>query len=272
MISTQDKLSAVRGDRDPIPRFVDIHCHCLPGLDDGPATLQDSVALCQALVTDGIDRVIATPHQLGRFDGQSCPRAIRAAANTLNAALKTQGIDIEVSIGADVRLDERMPRLIDEGKVLTLAEGRRHLLLEMPHSVFIDLGPLLAQLATRDVTVILSHPERHSSLQVRPELVFPWLRKGVLLQITAGSLLGDFGPDAEATAWHLLSWNMAAFVATDAHDTQARRPRMLEAFQAVREKLGPKVACRLFADNPGRVLSGQEMCYTAGPQGLGRDE
>lgn len=240
-------------------RFVDIHCHCLPGLDDGPATMAEALALCRALVWDGVDTVIATPHQLGRYDGQNEASEVRQAVSGLNAALAAEGLPLSVLPGADVRLDERIPALLGADRVLTLADGGSHLLVELPHEAFIDLRPLVVSLGSRGVKVVVSHPERHSVLMSSLAAVVPWLEAGALLQVTAASLLGGFGPAAGRAAWHWLRTHPAMIVATDAHDTLGRGPRMSEAFDLVAGRMGHAFARRVCVENPLCVLQGQEV-------------
>src|SRR3954466_2539362 len=110
---------------------VDIHCHCLPCLDDGPDSLVESLALCRALVADGITTVVATPHQLGRYDLRNGGPDIAQAAAALQRSLMVENIPLRVLPGADVRIDERIVRLMTEGHVLRLGGGS-YLLLELP--------------------------------------------------------------------------------------------------------------------------------------------
>ncbi|MAE69307.1 MAG: hypothetical protein CME06_02435, partial [Gemmatimonadetes bacterium] len=205
--------------------FVDIHCHCLPGLDDGPSSLAEALRLCRALVEDGITRVIATPHQLGGYEGRNDGPQVRSAVGRLNESLRDEGVVLEVLAGGDVRIDERIPRLIDEKSVLTLADGGRYLLLELPHEAYIEPMALISSLVPSGVCTIVSHPERHRFVQRHPRVVVPWLEAGSHLQITAGSLLGDFGRDARAASWHFLESGQAGLVATDAHHADRRPPR-----------------------------------------------
>lgn len=238
---------------------VDAHCHCLPGLDDGPASVSDAVELCRALVEDGVTTAIATPHQLGRFDGRVTAGAIRQGVADLNAVLIARGIPLSVVPGADVRVDERIPALLDTGQVLTLADSGKYLLLELPHDTFINIQPLLKEVTARQVTPILSHPERNVFLSRRPEVVIPWLEQGCMLQITAGSLTGSFGPAAERAAWHWLATGAASFVATDAHDAGARGPCMTQAIDAISRRQGEPAAYRVCMLNPARLLGDQPV-------------
>jgi protein-tyrosine phosphatase len=233
---------------------VDIHCHCLPGVDDGPATLDDAVALCRALVADGITTAIATPHQLGRYDRRNSGPEIRAAVEKLRGALARLGVPLAVVPGADVRVDERLPGLLDAGHVLTLADTGKYVLLEMPHETYIDPLPLVRLMAARGVRPIVSHPERHEHVSKRPQVVVPWLKHGALLQVTAGSLLGEFGAAAERCAWELMNSAAVAFVAGDAHGAAKRPPRMSAAIDLIGRRLGKAAAGRVCVENPARVL------------------
>ena len=252
-------------------QWVDIHCHCLPGLDDGPGTMAEAVALCRALVADGCTTAVATPHQLGRYEGLTPASRIRWAVHDLNAALLDADVPLAVVAGADVRLDERIPALLDAGRILTLADSGRYILVELPDEVFIDLSPLLVQLAERDVTAVVSHPERNAFLVRRLDAARPWAEKGALFQITAASLCDDFGPEIERAAWYWLEQGMAALVASDAHDLLDRRPRMSQAFGLIAERLGHGVACRACIANPAAVLAGADIPSTTGTiRGAGR--
>jgi len=239
--------------------YVDIHCHCLPGLDDGPATQVEALALCRALVTDGTSHVIATPHQLGRFTGCNEAAQIREVVLSLNEQLERHEIALRVAAGADVRVDERLCAMLDADSVLTLADGGRYILLELPHEVLIDIEPLLVELAGRGVEGVLSHPERHPVLAREPATLHRWLECSAHLQVTAGSLLGQFGPLAEKAAWQLLSWGGASLVATDTHDLDRRRPCMKAAFERIRLRLGEKIARLVCIENPSRVLEGRSV-------------
>lgn len=250
--------------RDRLRRFaaeqsVDVHCHCLPGMDDGPDTLDQALALCRSLTDDGITLAIATPHQLGRFDGRNSTAEIRRAVSDLNANLAEAEVPLAVAPGADVRVDERILAMLCSDTLGTLADGGKYLLLELPHETFIDLRPLLVRLRTSGIRAIVSHPERHAFLTTHPAAVDPWVEEGALLQVTAGSLLGQFGSGAERLGWRWLAEGVVALVATDAHDTGERRPRMSEAIDKIASRLGHAAARRTCVDNPLRVLRGEDL-------------
>ena len=240
-------------------KFTDIHCHCLPGLDDGPETMAEAIVLCQRLVAEGIAVVVATPHQLGRFDGRNEAAKVRNATSELNGQLQKAGIRLTVLPGGDVRVDERVCRLLQTDRILTLADGGKYILLELPHEIFIDIKPLLTELAGLKVKAIISHPERHNALYKRHSTVLNWLDVGAHLQITASSLLGYWGPEVHRAAWQFLNSGWATLVATDAHDIDTRRPRMRAAFGRINKRLGEDLARLVCIENPSRVVSGQDI-------------
>ncbi len=241
------------------PTFTDIHCHCLPGVDDGPARALDALALCRALAADGITRVVATPHQLGRFEGRYDVEAIRSAVGELNLSLQEAQIPLAVRPGADVRLDERIPRFLQSDAVLTVGDAGRYLLQELPHEVFIDPEALLAKLSSMGVTAIITHPERHAYLARHPQHVRRWVEYGTCLQITAGSFGGGFGPESQEAAWTFVQAPMPVLVATDAHDTNGRAPRMSEAHGLLAQQFGYFAADLLCVTNPRRAVEGRNL-------------
>lgn len=239
--------------------FTDIHCHCLPALDDGPKDMAGALSLCQRMVTDGIRQVVATPHQLGRFDGYYEAGFIRRAVAELNKVLREHGIALAVLPGADVRLDERIPQLLKSDAVLTVADARQYLLVELPHEVFIDPQGLLERLREMGMIAVITHPERHGFLTSNPTYVDRWLEYGPCLQITAGSLLGHFGKQSAEAAKTFLHMDLAVVVATDAHGTDNRPPCMTAAYQWLRKQFGQAAADTVCVQNPRRVVAGGEL-------------
>jgi protein-tyrosine phosphatase len=242
--------------------YIDIHCHCLHSVDDGPATLSESIALCRALVDDGIASVIATAHQLGRYSNCNEAEQIREQVHALNKNLSGNNISLSVMPGADVRVDERICHLIEDDKILTLADGGKYILLELPHEVLINIEPLLAGLESLGIQAIISHPERHFALAKQPRILREWLDRGAHLQVTSGSLLGMFGNKARIAAWNLLFSGWAWLVATDAHNLAGRRPTMNVASEQISVRLGREFANLVCVENPLRVMEGRDLRKT----------
>jgi len=242
-----------------VDHCVDIHCHVLHGLDDGPKNLSQSVALCAALAEDGITTVCATPHQLGRYDRLNSAEVIEEGIAELASALEAEQIPLRLLPGGDVRIDERLPKLLDAGEVISLAGAGQHLLLELPHELFVDPESTIEMLVARGLQPILTHPERHPYLAGRLESLRGWVSRGAVIQLTAGSLLGEFGRRAHAQAWQILQAGLASLVATDAHDVSRRPPRLTAALETLQEALGAETARTLCIDNPLRVLRGEAI-------------
>ena len=242
-----------------VDRCVDVHCHCLPGLDDGPARLDDALELCAALVDDGVTSVVATPHQLGGYDRDNSPQRVRAAVAALADALVARGIPLEVAPGGDVRIDERLAELVAADQASTVADLRRHLLLELPFDLYVDPLSAIQSLAERGMQAILTHPERHRYLTGQTDRIASWVEAGAAVQLTAGSLLGDFGARANDEAWRLVHAGLATIVASDAHDAAARPPCLSEALDLLAETVGPAAARALCLDNPLSVWRGEPV-------------
>lgn len=242
-----------------LDRFTDIHCHCLPGLDDGPATMEESLDLCRMLAAEGIATVVATPHQLGRYENFNKAATIRESVKNLNRKLKKNAIPVNILPGGEVRVDERICELLKTDKILTLADGGKYLLLELPHEVFIDIEPLLIELASMNIQSIIAHAERIVSISSNSRLLSKWFEQSAHLQITASGLLGDFGPEGQRIAWDFLSSGQAIIVATDSHNTDSRKPRMKRAFRQISDNLGKELAYLACIENPSRMISGQDI-------------
>lgn len=256
-LQTPQQLARLK--RFAAPQSVDIHCHLLPDVDDGPATLERSLELCRALVNDGITTAIATPHQLGRYEGQNLPRDLRFRLAALKNAVAENEIPLAILLGADVRIDHRLTSLLDTDQICSLADNKKYLLLELPHETYIDPRSIVASFKSRERTIIVSHPERHGHVSRNLQLVVPWLAAGGALQVTAGSLLGDFGQAAESAAWRLLESGRVQVIASDAHNTRDRAPRMTEAIDAIADELGESIARIICLENPLRIVMGEPL-------------
>jgi protein-tyrosine phosphatase len=245
--------------RFTIDHIVDCHCHVLPGVDDGPATMPDAIELCRMMTRDGITDAIATPHQLGRWDGTNSADAIRRAVSELQTRLNDVGVPLRVHVGGEVRLDERIPELLRSDRILTLMDSRRFLLLELSSQVQIAPDAAMRVLSSANVTVVLAHAERYEALVRDAACARAWIDAGAVLQVNTTSLLGAFGKDVMRNAWQMLQGGLVSLIATDAHSVGTRRPRFLEAIDAIGRTISPQVAEVVCVRNPHRLLTGVEL-------------
>ena len=236
--------------------FFDIHCHLLPEMDDGAKSLDDSLAMARLAVDDGTSTIISTPHQLGSF-GHNRGDDIRRRIAELQQELSAAEIPLKVLPGADVRIEPGMIGKLLSGDVLTLGDHRRHVLLELPHDLYLPLEPIVDELARNKMWGILSHPERNEGIMRCPEIASALVDYGCLLQITAGSICGTFGPECQEMSDWLLASGLVHFVASDAHGPLSRRPLMRRAFERVAGLTNEATAIEICCENPAAVATGR---------------
>ncbi|MBM4003069.1 MAG: hypothetical protein FJ295_07230 [Planctomycetes bacterium] len=238
--------------------FADIHCHLLPGVDDGARSWDEALEMARIAHADGIRAVIATPHQLGAY-AHNTGDMLRMKTAKLQLQLQSEGIELQVLPGADVRIEpELVPRLL-QGEVLTLADQRRHVLLELPHDLYFPLEKLVDRLLGHGIVAILSHPERNQGLLRQRHRLSGLVERGCLMQVTAGSFSGSFGNVCQQMADWMLGQRLVHFIATDAHGPHVRRPLMQRAFDYVSERHGVDLARLLCGENPRAVCDGRQV-------------
>jgi protein-tyrosine phosphatase len=252
-------------DSPVMGNFTDIHCHIVPSIDDGAADLATALAMARQAVEDGTSTVIATPHQLGG-NHHITADAIRGGVSTLKRELETAGIPLTVLPGADVRIEPELPALLKNGTVVTLADRGRHVLLELPHDIYVPIEPLLQALNKQGLTGILSHPERNRGLMAAPQIIESLVARGCLMQITAGSLLGGFGSTAKRIATNCVQKRLVHFVASDAHDTVRRPFGLATAFAAISALADESLAMTVCRDNPARAAAGDPVVANSAPR------
>jgi protein-tyrosine phosphatase len=252
-------IQQARLSRFKVADCVDVHCHILPGVDDGPAKMDDALALARAIVRDGTTTVIATPHQLGRLIGKNAPSEIRRRVASLQETLDQRRIPLRILPGGEVRIDVGICGLLRDDEISTLADKHKHLLLELPTTVAIDPAAFMPTMMDREITVVIAHAERCEKFHFDNDAPRAWMDAGAALQVNAGALQGKFGRAAEAAAWRWLSMGWVSLIATDAHGARARRPRMTEAIDAIAQKLGESVARHVCIDNPIRIAEGKKL-------------
>lgn len=239
--------------------MIDLHAHALPGVDDGPETLEEAVEMCRAAAEDGIEALVVTPHQRHGFWPNADRKALEALFEELRAA---SGEKPALVLGAEIRVDSELLRDVDllpGGDLLPLA-GSKYLLLEFP-SVSSGLDPrhMAHELAVAGWRPVLAHPERIPWLVDEPALMAELVDRGALLQLTAGSVMGEFGRGPQECSFLLLDTGLAHFVASDAHDAHIRPPRLSEAFRAIAERWGEGRAQQLIEENPRAVLENRPI-------------
>jgi protein-tyrosine phosphatase len=229
--------------------LVDIHSHIFWGVDDGADTRDTTIAMLRVAHASGTTDIVGTPHA----NAESAPGAetIDRQMEDLNRAMEGKprvhrGCELHVSF------DAIQDALANPRKYTV--NGKNFLLLEFAAQLPPHAEDLLARLADAGMDPIVAHAERNPTLAQKLDQLEKWCQRGVLVQITAKSLEGGFGAEAEAAAWRMLSRGLVHFVASDAHDPRYRPPRLDLARELVRRKLGDDAARLLFTDNPRSVV------------------
>jgi protein-tyrosine phosphatase len=249
--------------------LIDLHCHMLPGIDDGATDLSQSLAMARIATSDGIMVSACTPHIAPGLYDNAGP-AIREAVAQLANVLESAGIPLCLVPGADVHLAPDLIEGLRSGRVLTLAESR-YFLLEPPHHTAPPrLVDMIFRLMNADYRPIVTHPERLSWVESHYGVLRRLSASGVWMQLTAGSLTGRFGKRVRYWAERMLSEGMIQILATDAHDCGARAPRLSEARALAARRLGEEAAERLVYANPLAVLQDMPQSEAITSAGLDR--
>jgi protein-tyrosine phosphatase len=237
--------------------MVDLHCHILFGLDDGPKLLEDSLAMAEDAIADGITHVVATPHCSSQFlfDFAAVQAKRDALAEKLHGRLK-------LATGCDFHLNHENLLAIRKHPEPFCINQKDYLLVEFNEfSIPPAMDQTLHELQLAGLRPIITHPERNPILRSQPERLLHWVRLGCFAQITAGSLSGVFGPGAKEDAWNWLTRGLIHFVSSDAHNT-ARRPLKLRfAYDSIAQQLGEETARALLIENPLAAFNGDPLPY-----------
>ena len=240
-------------------RVIDVHCHVLPGLDDGAADAEAALALARMAAADGTRRMLATPHHLnGLFSNP--PAQIRIAVQDFQSRLDAEKIRLKIHAGAEVHLVPDLVAHLERDEVMTLGDHRKYLMIEFPPFMMPpNTKQILFEIRRLGLGVVLAHPERIEPFSVKPELLDELIDAGALVQLTAGSILGQFGKPVRKLSERLLDERRVHFIASDAHNTDGRTPVLSVARKAVVRHIGENGAQILFETNPLALVEGREI-------------
>lgn len=243
--------------------MIDIHVHILPALDDGPRDMDMAVTMARFASAEGIKSIVATPHVIPGVYVNNKEMILRAV-NELSRVLTDQGIPLEVRPGAEYMLDPDLPGVVRSGQALTLNDGGKFLLVELPgFGIPPYAEKILYEIALQGVVPVIAHPERNDDLARLPDRLLSFLQSGALAQVTAGSLTGLFGRRAQKAARYFTSRGWCSYIGSDAHCSSGRAPALSGAFRGVAGEFGQETADLLFLVNPARALGGMM------PSGIG---
>ena len=271
--------------------MIDLHAHILYGLDDGAKTIEESIEMCRISYQDGIRTVVATPHILpgiykndrstilsklhelnaaikklgaasSEFRVKNPNSAIRnpQSALRLDSELRTHNSELSLVVlpGADVHFSSDIFQRYERGEVVTVNDQGRYLMVEFAfQGIPYQAEEVLFQLITKGIIPIISHPERNMEIGQKPKRYYEMIRMGCLGQVTAMSLIGDFGSGIKRIAEKLLSKRLIHIIASDTHSTNRRPPILSTAVKAAEKIVGKEEARKMVTEYPEAIIEGR---------------
>jgi protein-tyrosine phosphatase len=243
--------------------MIDVHCHILPEVDDGPQSWDIAVEMCEIAVRDGITHIVATPHANSQFSYDR-----EQHAQTLQKLRALAPDSLQFSLGCDFHFSyDNIESAIACPDRYTIS-GSNYLLIELSNY---SIPPAMVENMFRltsatGLKLILTHPERNPILQARPKIILDWIKAGCIVQVTAASLTGFWGKPAIKAAQWLMKHDAVHVLASDAHNSQRRPPIMSEAVKVATEWTNAEVANALVEKNPRAIVAGQDLPYFPDPR------
>ena len=234
--------------------MIDTHLHILPGVDDGPQTIEEAVALASVLVQDGIHTAVATPHYNDLFPQRSAPE-IKERIAELQSVLDQREIPLRLYSGHEALIKPGLIEDIQNGRLATL-NGSRYLLLELWNDSWLPATEqVIFELRAFGITPILAHPERSRIFQKDLGHLTALLLQGIMIQITASSLVGMQGRTAQRTAEMLLRRGLVHCIASDAHGLHRRAPAIEQSLRQVVRVIGGVKTQELIEGCPSMIIN-----------------
>lgn len=238
--------------------YADIHCHLLPGVDDGAGDPGEAMALLRMAYGDGIRTLVLTPHYRGSYK-QNSPDMLREIFFRLQSSAAEEMPELRLYLGQEIAYEQAAPETLAEGKALTLGDSDYCLLEFSPNALRSRILGGVAEILRYGYIPILAHAERCSALRKEPSLADELLNMGALIQLNADSVLGRWGWGVGRFCRRLLREGKAQFIATDAHDLQDRPPLLHKCWQKVSKTYGHEYAARLFYENAWAVTENRPV-------------
>ncbi|WP_419955137.1 tyrosine-protein phosphatase [Neobacillus niacini] len=247
--------------------MIDLHCHILPGVDDGAQSLSDSLNMARKALEQGIHIIVATPHHLNN-SFENPKRQILDRVEELNQILQKESIDVKILPGQEIRVHGELIEGYTMGEILTV-NHTPYVLVEFPSNhVPRYTEKLFYDLQMNGLIPVIVHPERNREIMERSELLYQLVKKGALTQITASSVTGDFGKKIKNFTLQLIEANLTHFIASDAHNLINRTFRMREAFGVIQQKYGNELVY-YFEENAHLLIEGKAI-YKEDPERIKR--
>lgn len=238
--------------------MVDLHCHLLPGIDDGSKNMTISLRLAREATKNGVTHALLTPHHMnGRYVNHK--QDVIRRTKEFQKQLKNHNIPLMVFPGQEVRINGQLLTALDEDDILFADTGNRYLMLEFPDDdVSHYTNQMIFDLQQRVITPVIVHPERNTKIMAQPELLYQLLEKGCLSQITASSYVGTFGKKVENFSRQLIEAGQGYVFASDAHNLPGRKYEMRQAFEKLSQEFGGELV-EQYQNNARDIINGANV-------------
>ena len=238
--------------------MIDLHCHILPGIDDGAKSWDESLEMARLAVSEGITHILATPHHMNR-SWVNPKGVVESLTNELQDRLDAENIPLTIFPGQEVRLHGEIIKNMNNNEICFIDEGNQYVLIEFPTAeVPAYADRLFYEMQTNQITPIIVHPERNHAILKAPNILYEFANRGVLSQVTAASYIGKFGKEIEKLSHQLIDHNLTHFIASDAHNTTNRLFHMKEAMQKLEKEFG-KERVQLFDQTTRKLINGDPV-------------
>ena len=240
-------------------QFVDVHTHVLPGVDDGPDSWDEAMETLRRVAQGGVSQLVATPHGDGRRRWDTVD-SLRTLCGKLNETLQLENVPLNVVLGMENPVELNILEQVEAGSAISL-NGSAYILMELPFTLLpMYWEEVLFQIQLAGLRPIIAHPERQAQIQRDPDIVSRAVDRGVLIQVTAGSVVGGFGPEARKSAETLLKRGLVHILASDCHRPEGHRgPDITRGFHSAARLVGQDMAIKMAYETPRAILQGLEL-------------
>lgn len=239
--------------------MIDIHTHILPGIDDGPKTLEEAIEIARQASDEGVKVIVATPHVL-EVPSEKDWQRVTDTFNCLRRTILSQKINIDIVLGAELFISPNFPKAVKQNKALTINSGNKYVLLELPmQEIPFFTEQCIFEFLAQGIVPIIAHPERCLEVQKNTVRIHTLVKKGALTQINAGSLMGRYGKSVQKTAKTLFARNLIHLIGSDTHSVSNGSYALSQVVKLAEKVVGRKRVEEMLTSIPKKIICGEEF-------------
>lgn len=238
--------------------MIDMHCHILPGVDDGASDFEEALKMAKIAKNEGIKKIVNTSHFHPEFKYVMGDELLDRV-ESFNLELKSNNIDLEVLLGNEIYYTEDIIESLEDLNFHSLNNSKYILIEFSPMNIPKNLTDVVYEIKLKGYIPVLAHVERYSSIIKDPNIIYDCIKEGAIIQVNASSVLGKNGKEIKRTCDILLDNNMVHIIASDAHASERRRPQLREAYNFIKNKYSKEVADNLFNNNQSLIIKNEDI-------------